>query len=1308
MFGRPSQHLLPSHPPASARGSPVVPDPHTAPVAPLNFKDFRFNSIGKQPELLSRISLPQPDHTDYHSPTPSPTSSPLPTFTNNGAFQPQSSSRLTLFQQLAGSDSGTMNGGSRWHMSTSQSNGSLASRIQMNVTPSNDIPNTARGMTTGPSSPPMRINTSRRATEHASLIPPVEILPQLPDSSSPTPTSLAPTLEPMDVHSPASSILLMDTAMNMTSRVPTPTTTNVVSNEQTGPFSSFAVADAIMQNLGPSPSAVPAIDSLLGRQDRLQAISASLASLAALPPASSQSSSPDPSVTQSNDNITTHQSNQSQHSTTPIVLHQPYAANKSSTLVGSSISNVPTDTNDTSLALVPSPTTLTQEHQIQHRAFVGAVQNLNSALNALHRVQVESENAFTHQLRAFEERCAAFEETKRVDAAMLQQQSQELQQKREELNTREAYLALLEKESKAREDARKGMLARRQVQEEEKRATEAKRIQETQERIATAMKEVMEVEALTLGAKCQFGQLASETAPDDLPTEPQEGMNKEEMAAIKSRNDILSNIKHLRQLYMDGVQKLEESNRTLRRLEEEREKRQADEAEHRRIAEEERLRAHVEAEQVRKVQDKKWRQLEAERKHHAVENGREQARLLAEQQARAEPQARGSRRPEISSQTFEHRNYPEEVIGSQQQAIVDMTRIRTALKANSRSPPATNVTSVDADERASASHLTAPSPDIHTSPEGSQSTTSLSQKKKRDGRVSGGVMLAATKARGGHLPPKPLAEPPSRSSSDHVTKNAMNFPRTSPAFSSMSAEQLDVEFNRTVDALADMYSTPDHKSPFPRTPKSQTVLDATNRGSQELNIGPAPGVSPTQQNVNLRHLKRSRGRVEENDSGDRSVRTTNVKSEENSYPSLKREEDDNQSREPVLASPSIGPPASLPRRPAIIPPPRPWMSKKRHAAPATDSTSSYPPERNEVSSTREAEVTTDGQPREALSRGSISQAVDALPVPAETTNSLLLGPVHPERQSTESRINIGERPTQDCTENYDTTPSESATATLSHELDGEDPARNNRRFTDEHRRARNENSSRRLSDHYSPSLSAPRSTVVSPTQPHRLIDSWRLQNTSNGPRAEPMRATSPTTGRKRPSEFSDNEHGHRARRHRLGRQADVWIAQDQDPIRVDSYRPHWDRHLDSELDERRIAYRTPPSPLDRSRPYPSDIPRATYDNRTYVAPSEESTALPARLEQSYRRQENDDAYQRYHPPAPGYNAMADQHHTDDARVGQTYEPMFEERMDVQPDPPLLARMSTTQHFPVTIMRQCLKISFTDVWLVVFNQSPWTR
>ncbi|KAH0828003.1 hypothetical protein J3R83DRAFT_3650 [Lanmaoa asiatica] len=229
-------------------------------------------------------------------------------------------------------------------------------------------------------------------------------------------------------------------------------------------------------------------------------------------------------------------------------------------------------------------------------------------------------------------------------------------------------------------------------------------------------------------------------------------------------------------------------------------------------------------------------------------------------------------------------------------------------------------------------------------------------------------------------------------------------------------------------------------------------------------------------------------------------------------------------------------------------------------------------------------------------------------------------------------------------------------------------------------------SSRRLSDHYSPWSVTSRSKVTSPTQPPRLINSWRPENPSSGPRAETMRATSPTTGRKRPCEFNDNEHGHRARRQRN----DVWVAQDHDRDPADSYRLHWARRLDSEPDESRAPYRAPASPPDRIRSYHSDAPMATYDNRTLPLPEEFTPPPVTRWEQFYRRSENEDTYPRYPPYVPGHNAMTDQYPTDDVRVGQTYESMMGERMDSQPDPSLLARMRNTQRLPVIVCATLLE------------------
>ncbi|KAH0828001.1 hypothetical protein J3R83DRAFT_3647 [Lanmaoa asiatica] len=265
-----------------------------------------------------------------------------------------------------------MDGGLGRQASTSQANRSLASRIQMNGSPSNDVVNTTHSTASRFPSPQSRLHSVNRATGDASLIPPVEVLSQPPESSPPTPTSLAPASEPVDGHSPMSSTPLMNTTTIRTSRLPTPltVTTRATSREPTGSITSSAVVDAMMEDLQPSPSAVVATDSLVARQERLQAISTNLANLASsLPPASQSSSSPGPPASWANDNTPPSQSSQSQHSSIPVVLRHPYLVNQSSM-----------NTNDSSLALV-------QEHQTQGRAVIEAFSNLNSTINAVHRAQ---------------------------------------------------------------------------------------------------------------------------------------------------------------------------------------------------------------------------------------------------------------------------------------------------------------------------------------------------------------------------------------------------------------------------------------------------------------------------------------------------------------------------------------------------------------------------------------------------------------------------------------------------------------------------------------------------------------------------------------------------------------------------------------------------------------------------------------------------------------------------------------------------------------------------------------------------------
>ena len=86
IFGHPDSTLLP--------GSSA-----TSPLTPIPFSSFKFNTIGKEPDLLRRISAPKPDE-EYDDDEPSRSSSSSPNLEDQ-LLLPDSRSRPTLSQSLA-------------------------------------------------------------------------------------------------------------------------------------------------------------------------------------------------------------------------------------------------------------------------------------------------------------------------------------------------------------------------------------------------------------------------------------------------------------------------------------------------------------------------------------------------------------------------------------------------------------------------------------------------------------------------------------------------------------------------------------------------------------------------------------------------------------------------------------------------------------------------------------------------------------------------------------------------------------------------------------------------------------------------------------------------------------------------------------------------------------------------------------------------------------------------------------------------------------------------------------------------------
>ncbi|KAF8836879.1 hypothetical protein BDN67DRAFT_258816 [Paxillus ammoniavirescens] len=1348
MFGRPSQHLLPFQPQSTDAAGTTTANTalQTTPVdpSPPRFEDFRFNSIGKQPRLLSRISQPDSESAHYHSPTPSRTSvSPPPP--NRNDIQPQSKtlSRPTLLQQLTGGDP---------HVT----HGSLTSRIQMNASTSNKSGNVT--LTPAPHLPPPRprINRAQHTAEEnlgadfrSSLIPPIEFLPPTPQSADPSPppraggvfttsesvhkpVSSSPsrslmtngTSEPLYPTSPVSHQAGSSGSANASAAVlaadspasPFPTSRSTFHTSR-GVSPSFATADAMMQDLSlPPSSAMPTLDSLASRQARLQAISNNIADLASpLPLSSSLSPSPSPSLTQIHDALTRQGPSQPQQEPGPMTLRHPYLAqNQSPSGVNGDLNDSQTDFNSNAhaLALTASFSALTHEFQAHTRSILEAVRNLNFACSAAHRTQIDTENALALQIRALEDQRATFERQKQTEQAALQAEFRHLHEKREQLSMKEASLVALEKENMAKEEARKAKRVELQAKEEEKRADNEKRRQQVQEQIARALEELEELRALRAGG--QFWDRLQSAVPDDLPTEPQEGMSEEEVKAIKDRKDLLGAVEDARQVHNQKVEMLEESASSLRRLQAARKKREAEE---RLTAEGER--ARLAAEQEQRYREAVKAQLERRKAEFA--NQQRHAQPLAEQQGHAEAQAEALA-AKVDQEEYEKKRA--EVLAQRQQAIIEnATRIR-AVREGKPIPSSEADNFMEVDDIATAA--AASYPPRNDALTGIQMPVEVLQEAaplKKAEPILGGAMLSASNSETS-LPPKPpVRRPPSSSSSSELaqenTKKAGSLNKA-PSFVSAStdvgrqvqtdtplfpitlASELNTAAVANTNAHLSSTPPPGQKPTFTPNPKSQTLLDVGIGGSHELNIGPPTGVSPAQRSVNLRHLMKSRSRVEENGSGDRSVRSS-VKSEDNPHFPWKQEERDDQllPHEPERTATSSrqhhtavhqtevkSAPSSLPSRPAVLPPPRPRIHTKRTIKPTpphpsqTTGGHELPFTGGEAGGVRFEQSQTQQLPASFPRASPNPWVMDAAaqlqewapvltpPPPPENPNSPLVGLSDTGSHSTDPHRTVGEKGTVDRSDSHEAqrelsgfsqTRSASSgppSSTLSHETAGEDHPRHKRRSSDENRKKPKRNNTRRPPpDHYSPPA-ASRSLVPSSSQSFYPSGGfWRPQTTSDVTRVEPMRAPSPVAGRKRPSDIHDNEHDHRSRRPR----ADVWMPHDHDQ-----------ETLYTSRDKERRPRHHPD--LDESR----NNSQAPLSQRPLTAPSPETSSIPW----GYRRSENEETrYQQYQPSAGARGQTGDQYRPNDGRPVQPYDRSMPERGEDQHDISLLARMSDTQHFP---------------------------
>ncbi|KAH7888893.1 hypothetical protein F5I97DRAFT_763699 [Phlebopus sp. FC_14] len=1298
MFGCPSQHLLPSQSSNNASEDTS----QTVPVLPARprFEDVHFETIGKQPDLLSRISLSDTATALFSSPSPSPASlSPL---TSN--VQP-SSSRPTLFQKLAGGESMLASSASRT-MTGQASNGSLTTRIQSNLSadPALSRPRIDRAK---------YMAVEGNDTSSSNLIPPIESLPS-PESegSSPPPGNetgvvssrrarrgrgqhgpAAGTASPDPLHlSPSfpesrrpsgSQLESSARTCNMDQSHPTDPSVSSVSVRTIACTSSLPPAVTSALSLPQSmtecaggdkesgrrelsqKSSMFNLESLDSHQARLQAISNNLTSLSSpsLSPTTSFSP-PGLCITEAHDDLVRQEPSQ-QGDGDSVVLQHVYPAQHQSNLEVDYTS----DSDNVDALAVTS--TVTREFQTQTKIILEAVHNLSATFGVAHRAHIEAKNALVQQCRALDHQRALFAEHQRADEAAFQARSRELVQKEEELRVKEAAICALQRENRAKEDARRALIASRRAQEETKRAEEEARRQKVQQQITMALKELDELRTLHTEGWLGNGAQASE------------------INVMEQRNRWLADVQRLRCIHEHRIQMLQESTNTLRRLQEER-KKTAEERERCRLTEEEGRQAMAGGtEQVTYGAEAEC--AVEENTHRHVESAHDatgQDQLSTTDLAHGDNQALQQVSADRGGLELAQGRRQEDLSGKRPVAMTveNAAGARAARQGDVAHGTSNSTAGVDGPVM---KHPTQPTPASDTQesaavlPHGASSSSPA--KKVVSAPISGGVMLSTSQQSGNINKPSGAKRPPSSGSASGSVNQGITAVKTSsfvsastevgrkvstdtPLFPIQLASELQSVGNTNGNASESRrpHSPPTQKETFTPNPKFQTVLDAVASDSQELDLGPPTGVSPAQRSVNLRHLKKSRSRIEEN--GDRSVRRPSVKSEESAVVTLKMEESEGQpvshDTEPAtIEKREVS--VSLSRRPLVIPPPRPRISMKPAAAVSRGiAQHELPFTGGEESSTRNA------QPEPAL----LPQLPRASPSPwvmdasadhqewALTSIDSESCPRTPQESAShpgafaESAIQSSDEHDHQALASAPSSNRLAFPEYKSGELapaEDEEHSRSRPRLSDETYKRRNRSSARRQTDHYSPSPThASRLIAPSPPPSYRQSgDFWRPSSTSEMPRAQPMCAPSPITGRKRPFEINDDDHDHRHRRLK----GSGWESCDREwegryrsrkPGSFGPYHPH---------DGQRIIYEKPPT-----LPTTSTLPPL----RTFV-----------RDQDSYRRPQEEVSLQRHEPfeafCAPTGDQPSEYDHGED-------------REGVQHDPALLARMSDTQRHPPAV------------------------
>jgi hypothetical protein len=929
IFGHPSQLLTQSvsGPASSGNGTPT---PVYQP--PPCFADVQFGTIGKPPNLLSRISAPDLANIISRSPSPvTPSPSPVPTHDRTN-----------------------------WRK--------LAERIQMSPPQQNSPIQPSPAGVHEPLSKP-RIDRSRYVASNPSsnLIPPIKILSVASESNLLPPSTqhlplqqaqaLADALPSSDKVRGASTPELVypitptieQSNLDIVSSFPNPFGSSNLQDPAASPPQPMQSPAQIQSSLSlmpaafPSPNlpftaelssnrvpdtATPAATQQQVVQDNLSAIHARLrdasASLA-LPTFAPRSPSPLAAPSNISELAAGLRSETNTEEPNIIVLRHPYPQH-SSTANGNLSQGFPSGDSN-ALALTNSHTpNLPASRNIHLSSLVEAMQKLQTAASAAVQVQLDADQAFESERMQLDERQTVFEEHVLAREAEYQAQMQGLQKQLDEIRAREQRLVALEEESRLREETRRARDAQRRARDDQRKLEDESRRAAIQEEIVDAMQLLEEAQAEK--QRWQEERVRAESdkalAQDNVPppkfsidvgprAETEDGMDEEEVNLVHKYNQYLAHVGQFSTKLQPLIAGARQLSNALQRKKEMRlqaaevERQQiADEAESQRVqaeAERQRVQAEAEMQRVRAEAERQKAQAEADRQRVQAEeatkrNEERSGDQMMDYQGPQQPVSVGGEpllQADLTQQQAELRK-----ARSHSDRQAEYARLRAQVLANKQQITSENAARIRA-ERAglvapSATHgdgpddtnvemevdqlesspvgLTLPLPGQQATPP--RKPASKIKETPHSQGTSGNVMLA--------IPSTATSRPPdARTPSTPTTVTLSNAPASykTPSFVSASTE-----VGRQVITDAPLYPTefaselnspisspngpiPTSKNiPFPTTPKSKTILTGQ---LNECTIGPLTSLSPAHQDANLRYIKKNRFRFQ-NNSGDRHVK----------------------------------------------------------------------------------------------------------------------------------------------------------------------------------------------------------------------------------------------------------------------------------------------------------------------------------------------------------------------------------------------------------------------------------------------------